>query len=274
MPRTRQVRHSTFTNEQLNTLPFPARWLFVGLWTIADRDGRLEDRPLRIKTEILGYDTENVDELLGTLATAGFITRYAKSSRPDGERKIIQINNFVKHQKPHPKEPSFDLPAMKNHGSAPAQPRPGREKGSARRALTLTFLHSNTLTPNPSAAADGGGSAISFLDDPEFRTAWTKWVEHRAQIRKPVDELQAQESFAELETLGVARAVAAIRHSIASGWQSINEPTGKRAPEKKPVDPNAPLEYAPGKPYPRHGPVNRKETPAEYAKRRADMAAM
>jgi len=34
-----------------------ARLLYPGLWMLADREGRLEDRPLRIKAEILPYDT-------------------------------------------------------------------------------------------------------------------------------------------------------------------------------------------------------------------------
>lgn len=38
--------------------------------------------------------------------------------------------------------------------------------------------------------------------------------------------------------------------------------------------PDAPPIFAPGKPYPRFGPVNRKETQAEYAKRREDLAKL
>ena len=38
-----------------------ARLLFVGLWTIADRNGRLEDRPKRIRAELFPYDEIDAD---------------------------------------------------------------------------------------------------------------------------------------------------------------------------------------------------------------------
>src|SRR6476660_4782318 len=88
------------------TLDPLARLLFIGLWTEADREGRLEDRPKRIKVEILPFDECDVDFLLGALDEAKFIWRY----ETDG-RKLIQILNFTKHQKPHPKEVSFHLPS-------------------------------------------------------------------------------------------------------------------------------------------------------------------
>jgi hypothetical protein len=90
----------------MGTLDPLARLLFIGLWTEADREGRLEDRPKRIKVEILPFDECDVDFLLGALDEARFIWRY----EADG-RKLIQILNFTKHQKPHPKEVSFHLPA-------------------------------------------------------------------------------------------------------------------------------------------------------------------
>jgi DnaD/phage-associated family protein len=75
-----------------------ARLLFIGLWTLADREGRLEDRPKRIKASIFPYDDCNVDGLLDALADneEKFIARY----EADGG-KYIQINNFVKQQGSH-----------------------------------------------------------------------------------------------------------------------------------------------------------------------------
>jgi hypothetical protein len=49
MPRTRQIKPGFFKNDELAELPIEARLLFAGLWTIADREGRLEDRPKKIK---------------------------------------------------------------------------------------------------------------------------------------------------------------------------------------------------------------------------------
>jgi len=49
MARTRSIKPSFFKNEFLAECEPMARLLFVGLWTLADRDGRLELRPRRIE---------------------------------------------------------------------------------------------------------------------------------------------------------------------------------------------------------------------------------
>jgi hypothetical protein len=97
-------------NDILAECPPLARLLFAGLWTIADREGRLEDRPKKIKTQILPYDVCDIDSLLNDLNTAGFITRYEASGSA-----YIQISNFTKHQLPHYKELPSVIPAPEFH---------------------------------------------------------------------------------------------------------------------------------------------------------------
>ena len=55
MARTRNIKPAFFDNDILGGLDPLTRLLFIGLWCIADREGRLEDRPLRIKKTLLGY---------------------------------------------------------------------------------------------------------------------------------------------------------------------------------------------------------------------------
>lgn len=95
-----------FQNEILIELHPLTRLLFAGLWTIADREGRLEDRPKRIKMALLPADDHDVDSALTELHHAGFITRYATN---DGN--YIQINKFLKYQKPHVREAASEIPA-------------------------------------------------------------------------------------------------------------------------------------------------------------------
>ena len=76
MKRTRQINPGFFTNDELAEITPLGRLLFAGLWVIADREGRLEDRPKKIKAEILPYDDCDIDDLLNQLAKAGFIERY------------------------------------------------------------------------------------------------------------------------------------------------------------------------------------------------------
>ena len=105
MARTRLIKPGFFTNDELVECSAFARLVFAGLWTIADREGRLEDRPKRIKAELLPYDTIDVDGLLDELSGRGFIQRYAV-----GSGKYIQVVNFTKHQSPHFKEPASSIP--------------------------------------------------------------------------------------------------------------------------------------------------------------------
>ncbi len=106
MARARNIKPGFFSNDALVELPFETRLLFIGLWTLADREGRLEDRPKRIRAQLFAYDAVNCDEMLDALAAAGFIERYSV----DGF-KCVQIINFLKHQVPHHKEAASELPA-------------------------------------------------------------------------------------------------------------------------------------------------------------------
>jgi hypothetical protein len=103
--RARNIKPGFFTNEDLVECEPLARILFAGLWCIADRDGRLEDRPRKIKLEILPADDCNVEVLLDQLKSRNFIARY----EVDG-RRCIQILKFDEHQNPHPKEKTENIP--------------------------------------------------------------------------------------------------------------------------------------------------------------------
>jgi hypothetical protein len=105
MARSRNLKPSFFTNEELGKLDDAACLLFAGLWTLADREGRLKDSPDWIKAHVFPYKRRPVDALLDKLALAGFIIRYAA----EGGR-FIQVVKFLKHQTPHIKEPESLIP--------------------------------------------------------------------------------------------------------------------------------------------------------------------
>jgi hypothetical protein len=109
-----------FTDEDIAGLTPTCRLLFIGLWTIADRKGRLEDRPARIKVQLAPYDDADVDALLHELVAARFIVRYASEGR-----KLIQIRTFERHQHPHVKEPASVLPGPDQASPVQASGEPG-----------------------------------------------------------------------------------------------------------------------------------------------------
>jgi len=110
MARIRYIKPGFFTNDELAELKPLARLLFIGLWCVADKEGRLHDRPKRIKAQVLPFDAANVNGLLDGLQDRGFISRY----EVDGER-YIQVVNFDKHQRPHHKEEASKIPPCSNH---------------------------------------------------------------------------------------------------------------------------------------------------------------
>jgi hypothetical protein len=106
MARTRSVKPSFFKNEHLAECEPMARLLFVGLWTLADSDGRMEFRPLRIKAELFPYDSCDIMPLFSQLADRGFIRVYGVENR-----KFLDIPTFREHQRCHPSEQPDGLPA-------------------------------------------------------------------------------------------------------------------------------------------------------------------
>lgn len=108
MPRARNIKPSIFKNEDLGVADPILTLLFESLWCLADRRGRLEDRPLRIKAETFPYreiPPETFNGYLTELQRLDFIRRY----RVD-EISVIQVVNFEKHQSPHHTEKESILP--------------------------------------------------------------------------------------------------------------------------------------------------------------------
>lgn len=105
MARARNIKPSFFINEDMVELSFETRLLFIGLWTLADREGYLEDKPKKIKMALFPADDVNVDQMLNELQEHKFLIRYMVNNR-----KCIFLPKFTKHQNPHHKESVNDVP--------------------------------------------------------------------------------------------------------------------------------------------------------------------
>ena len=81
MARSRNIKPGFFQNEDLQELDFATRLFFIGLWTEADKEGRLEDRPKKLKNALFPADDVEVEQMLDGLAAYGFISRYERAGK-------------------------------------------------------------------------------------------------------------------------------------------------------------------------------------------------
>jgi hypothetical protein len=98
MPRIRTVKPEFFKHEELYSAEqeskLPLRLAFVGLWCVADREGRFKWRPNQIKLDVLPYDLCDFSHVLDALAARGFIGQYQ-----DVEGNLFgYILSFSSHQ--------------------------------------------------------------------------------------------------------------------------------------------------------------------------------
>jgi len=108
MARARNIKPGLFKNELLGVADPLLTILFASLWCLADKEGRLEDRPLRIKAETFPYrDNLDVNGYLTQLSRLGFIRRYEVDAK-----QYIQVLEFKKHQTPHHTEKGSVIPPM------------------------------------------------------------------------------------------------------------------------------------------------------------------
>jgi hypothetical protein len=121
--RARLLKPGFFTNERLARLPVRARLLFAGLWCLADREGRLEYRPERIRAAIFPYEPRvKIEALIRALELEQFVKRYTSA-----HTRCLALPRFAQHQHPHVNEPESKLPAPSvqssaEYGSRPADP--------------------------------------------------------------------------------------------------------------------------------------------------------
>lgn len=156
MPRIRTIKPEFFFDEELADLPAITRLFFIGLWAQADRKGRLEDRPTKLKAQILPYEKADVDALLNSLQPK-FLVRY----EIDG-KKYLWIKAFDKHQRPHHTEAESCIPAYGGEstvgsplqdGGSPLEK--GKEKGRERSVSVEPTKDGGSTVPSPLSPDNG-----------------------------------------------------------------------------------------------------------------------
>jgi len=198
MARIRTIKPEFFVDDDLGDLPIETRYVFIGLFCQADRDGKMDDKPRILKVQIAPYDNIDIgaalDDLSGENGHKPFIRRYVGG---DG-RKYIQIINWHRHQRPHHTERQ--------------SPRPGATEEAP------PWLD---LWP------------ADWQEDAAFCGAWENWCAHRREIRKPLTERGVKIAVKDFAGGGVKPCVAAINNSIKNGYQGLFAAKGKGARSAK-----------------------------------------
>lgn len=149
MARIRTIKPEFFQHDGLGHLSVAHRLLYVGLWCQADREGRLPDRPARIRVAILPYDSlqdADVDAMLWDLAEHGerFIVRYTDSTG----KPYIAIPTFSQHQRPHPKDAESKIPDPGDEGVS-VRYRDGKLKTGNSVEIPGNYLSSGHASKSP-----------------------------------------------------------------------------------------------------------------------------
>ncbi len=190
--RSRMIKPGFFENETLAGLPPLTRLVFIGLWLIADREGRMEDRPARIKAQLLPYETWDVKKSIDDLEALGFVVRY----HVEGVG-YLQICKFKKHQWIHPHEAASIIPACPEKAEQnQCHDIPSNVTGdhvecqsfSLSSSLSLSNSFSSSLsiketppTPSKGAARKRKRSAVDCDFSDDFETFWKAYPKKRGK---------------------------------------------------------------------------------------------
>lgn len=94
MARNRMIKVEFWSDEKIGNLSFEARLLFIGMWTFADDEGKINGNPSYLKSNIFPYDGLDINlflkELEDNLLICGYLVR---------KNSYYFIHNFLKHQK-------------------------------------------------------------------------------------------------------------------------------------------------------------------------------
>lgn len=105
MARTRYINPKALHDEDVVCMSLVARYVWAYLPCFADKEGRLVDKPLSLKIDMLPNDTVDMNSILDEIAQQKHIIRYEVAGK-----KYIQIRTFSTYQKPYANEIPSKIP--------------------------------------------------------------------------------------------------------------------------------------------------------------------
>ena len=222
--RARNIKPGFYKNADLAERSIWARFIYPGLWMLADKAGRLEDRPKQIRGELVPYDDEAppVDKLLQELHDFGFILRYEL-----GGKRLIQILGFSKHQSPHysEKESVINGPPLPESGAlqAPEPPDDSEKEGGLKRGSKppdCGFLIPDSRLLKPTGARAELVACGQLVEDGLDEELAEDWLAHRKRRKAPLTP-RAWETFKEEAAKASWAIDRAVTKAISRNWTTF-----------------------------------------------------
>lgn len=226
--RARSLKPALFKNEILGTADPLLTILFEGLWCEADREGRLEDRPLRIKAEVFPYrDNIDIVSMLEWLAANEFIKRYKVAGV-----SIIQVVKFLEHQRPHNNEVASTLPTIDKADKTKAEKtsNQGRKSAQPRKEALRSdsgLLTPSSLTPDSLNHDTEGEMSASPPEQLPERIVFEHWKREWNHPDAALDPKRIGRIRARLKTFTAKQLCDAISGFKHSDWHTGRDPKGQ-----------------------------------------------
>lgn len=208
MARARNIKPGFFTNDMIAEMTPWARLTFIGLWTLADKAGRMLYRPKKIKMELFPGDNIDVEPLIEELIEHGFVEVY----ETDGIT-VLSVINFSKHQNPHPKEKESELPPKKPGESTIRENKrqAAESNGPAAKRPDPAVLIPDVLIPDSGCPDTKNGAAAPDVVVPppskapgytdEFEAFWSEWPKGKGNKKKAFDQWKRLRPDADLQAV-------------------------------------------------------------------------
>lgn len=167
MARQRTLHPNFFVDEKVVQVSAFARLMFQGLWCLADREGRLERKPLKLKMQLFPADAVDGEHLIAELEVVGLVTKY----EVDGHAYIF-IPGFSRHQHVHPKEVPSKLPSPQSPGQDVKHEAKAQAFGHGTGVEPGQMAHeTGGSRAGPSGTSDTAGPSWELLPAPRKRSA-------------------------------------------------------------------------------------------------------
>jgi len=209
--RIRTIKPDFWSHELLCQCSEFTRLLAIALLNWADDEGYFMANPVVLRGNLFPFvdDSKMIPRSLQDLSSVGWI-ELAEDSHG---RAIGRVVNFLKHQRVDKGKRSIIKDLWQFQDASTTIPRSiqdaSKEEGKGKEGKRKGKELSVVVEPP--------------FQSPEFWSAWEEWVKHRNEKKKPLTASSVKQQFSEMKTMGEARSIAMIRHSIKNGWQGLFE---------------------------------------------------